>query len=329
MEPVLVCPACRTRTPERIDVRTLERAGEVLACACGRRYPIVDGVPLVLADPGPMLRDEAAMVLERDVEPEVAALLAEGGPDDARYTRWLEVLSVYMDAHWGERASPPPDGAGAAQGAAALVAKLAARREARVALAVELGCSVGRMLAELAAGADHVVGVDLKHGALRRARRLLAGEPVSYARRIVGRHYAPATAHAGELAVGPGRVVLACADALDPPLLHGWFDRVVALNLIDQVSHPRQLLAVCDGLCAPGGEIILSSPYAWQSGTTLEEERFGGEDPAAELTRILRTGERLSGPYTIEDEDELPWILRRERRSLVSYRVHYVRARKA
>ncbi|MBZ0231216.1 MAG: hypothetical protein K8M05_02625, partial [Deltaproteobacteria bacterium] len=147
---------------------------------------------------------------------------------------------------------------------------------------------------------------------------LLAGEPVRYARRIVGRHYAAA----------PGRVTLACADALDPPLIHGWFERVVALNLIDQVSHPRQLLAVCDGLCAPGGEIILASPYAWQSGTTLEDERFGGDDPAAELTRILRAGERLSGPYTIEDEAELPWTLRRERRSVVSYRVHYVRARK-
>src|SRR5690606_25451644 len=124
----------------------------------------------------------------------------------ARYTRWLEVLSVYMDAHWGDRASPPPDGPGGSElGMAALAAKIAARREAPVARAVELGCSVGRIVAELAAGAEHVVGLDLKHGALRRARQLLAGEPVRYARRVVGRHYGEATARAGELALAPER----------------------------------------------------------------------------------------------------------------------------
>jgi SAM-dependent methyltransferase/uncharacterized protein YbaR (Trm112 family) len=326
MEPMLVCPACRTRSAERLDVRTLEPAGDVLACACGRRYPIVDGVPLILADPAAYLRDEAAMVVERDLAPEAAALLVEGGPDGAPYARWLEVLSVYLDAHWGDRATPPPDGppdvAGLAFGAGALVAKIVERRTARVARAVELGCSVGRGLAALAAGADHVVGLDLKHGSLRRARQLLGGETVRYARRVVGRRYAPASISAGDLAVAADRVTLACGDALDPPLIHGWFDRVVALNLLDNVTRPSQLLAVLDGLCAPGGEILVSSPYAWQSGVTEEDERFGGDDPAAELVRLL--GDR----FTIEDEDELSWNLRRERRCAVTYRVHYVRARK-
>ena len=333
METLLVCPACGSRTPDdgvagghRLDLRSLERDGEVLACGCGRRYPIVDGVPIVLADPAAYLRDEATMVLERDVEPEVAALLVEGGPDSSPYARWLEVLSVYMDAHWGDRATPPLDGAG--DGAAALFARIEARRTAPVARAVELGASVGRGVAALATGAQHVVGIDIKHGSLRRARRLLAGEPVRYARRIVGRRYAPATASAGDLAVPADRVLLVCADALDPPLVPGWFDRVVALNVLDNVSHPRQLLSVIDGLCARGGEVILSSPYAWQSGVTAEDERFGGDDPAAELVRILRTGEGLSAPYTVEDEDELTWTLRRERRCAVTYGVHYLRARK-
>ncbi len=332
MDPVLVCPGCRTRTPVldsyRIDVQSLEVAGDLLVCECGRRYPIVDGVPIVLADPDGFLRNEAATVLERDLAPEVAALLVHGGPDDAPYPRLLEHLSIYLDAHWGDRAQPPPDGPGAGFGAAAVVAKIAARRDARVGLAVELGCSVGRVLAELAAGADRVVGIDLQFGALRRARRLLAGEQVSYGRRVVGRHYATATVAAGDRALAADRVVLACADALDPPLIHGWFDRVVALNVVDSVSNPRQLLSVVDALCAPGGEIILSSPYAWQSGIMAEDARLGGGDPAADLTRRLREGDGLSGAYDIEDEDQLPWVLRRDARSAVTYRVHYLRARK-
>src|SRR5450432_65373 len=97
---ILVCPGCRTRTTDRLDVRTLERAGELLTCECGRTYPIVGGVPIVLADPTTYFATEIATVIERDLAPEVAALLVAGGPDDAPYPRMLEHLSIYMDAHW-------------------------------------------------------------------------------------------------------------------------------------------------------------------------------------------------------------------------------------
>ena len=77
MELVLVCPGCRTRTADRLDLRTLEPRGrgDVLACACGRRYPVVDGVPIVMADPSAYLRAEAATVT------------TIGGPCSAHTTR--------------------------------------------------------------------------------------------------------------------------------------------------------------------------------------------------------------------------------------------------
>ena len=320
---VVVCPGCRTLTGDRLDVRTLERSGDILACVCGRRYPIIDGVPIVMASPADYLRSEIATVVERDLAPEVAALLAEAGPDDAPYARLLDHLSVYLDAHWGDRAEPS-----AGFGGSELVARIAARASDRVALAVELGCSAGRVVAELAAGADHVVGLDLQFGSVRRARGLLDGAPLAYGRRIAGRHYAPVRVSAGDRAVPESRRTLLCGDALDPPLLPGMFGRVVALNLLDSVAHPRQLLSVLDGLCVRGGEVILSSPYSWQSNVVHEDERFGGDDPAAELVRILETGERLGARYEIEEAADVTWTLRRDARSSVSYRTHYVRARK-
>jgi SAM-dependent methyltransferase len=320
---LLVCPGCRTRTGDRIDVRTLEQVGEVLACECGRRYPIIDGVPIVLADPGSYLRRELATVVERELSPEVAATLVEHGEDDAPYARLLEHLSIYLDSHWGDRAVPGPDGPGAGLGVAALVGRIA--RLAHVPLAVELGCSAGRIVAELATRADHVIGVDLHFGALRRARRLLAGEPLAYSRRMIGRHYLAATIPPGEPARG---TALVCGDALDPPLVPLSFDRVVAVNLLDSVSQPRQLLSVMDGLCATGGELILASPYAWQSAVLADDARIGGADPASELTAILRDGTGLGSRYDVEDEAELSWTLRRDARSALTYRIHYVRARK-
>lgn len=321
---LVVCPACRTATEGRIDVRTLERTGDILSCECGRRYPVVDEVPIVMAHPDAYLRSEIATVVEREVSPEVAALLVEGGPDDAPYARLLEHLSVYMDAQWGDHATPRGD-----FGAAAIQQKLAERAHQRVDLAVELGCSVGRFVSELAAGAFHVVGVDMHAGAMRRARRILDGEKVAFGRRMAGRHYEPAVVQAGDRALPPSRHTLVCGDALDPPLIHGMFGRVVALNVLDSVSQPRQLLSVMDGLCARGGEVILSSPYAWQSNVMADAERIGGADPAAEITRIFREGINLSGPYTVEEECDLVWTLRRDARSAVTYRTHYLRARKS
>lgn len=314
---LLVCPGCRTLSADRLDVRTLEQHGDVLACECGRRYPIVDGIPIVMKDASAYMRDEIATIVERELSPEVAALLAADGPDEAPYARMLEHLSIYLDAHWGDRADPPPEPGYAL---APIIERIASGP--RVGLAVELGCSVGRVLAELPA--ERSIGIDMHVGALRRARRILAGERVTYARRMVGRHYSPAVIAAGPAIQRP----LVCSDILDPPLLPDSYDRVVALNVLDSVPHPMQLLGVIDGLCAPGGEIILASPYQWQSSVMAEHERFGEADPARALAAILSGGHGLRRTYTIEEEAEVTWTLRRDARSSVSYRTHYLRARK-
>ena len=307
----LVCLSCRARTARGRELHTLSPVADALVCAnpaCRRRYPIVDGIPVVAGDPDAHLRRWGAELVEG--EPETLA----------------EHLSIYLDAHWGDRATPPLDGPAAA-GARAIHDKLAARAAAPVGSAVELGCGPGRGLWELARGAGLVVGVDAQLAVLRRARALLDGEPLEYARRVVGRHYAPVRlAPPGPPA---GRVALVCADALDPPLVPQSFDCVVAVNLLDAVLSPPQLIAVADGLCAPGGEVILASPYAWQSGIVADEHRFGGADPAGALRRRFADGDGLEARYVIEDDCDVPWTLRRDCRSAVVYRVHWLRARKS
>lgn len=332
----IICPACRTSSERGLELFSLElaeaceRDGDevlsgVLACpGCARRYPIIDGVPLVLPHLAEYLRSEATVVVERDLPPAVAALLAEGGPDGEPLPRLYEHLSIYTDAHWGDRATPPPDGPAGSFGFSALAERLAARASAPVERAVELGCGLGRGLAELARGAKLTVGVELHFGALRRARRILAGEPMEYGRRVAGRCYRPATVRAEAT---PG-IALLVGDALDPPLPPAWFDRVVALNLLDSVSAPAQLLAVLDGLCAPGGELILASPYAWQSSIVGEDARLGGPDPAFAVRDRLERGVGLGARYAIEEERDLRWQMRRDARSAVVYDVHFLRARR-
>jgi len=224
-----------------------------------------------------------------------------------------EHVSTYMDAHWG---------AGYDRGARAFVQRLEAL--APVKLAVELGCSAGRTLAALAARAEHAVGVELQAGTLSLASRLFAGSAVEWERRVVGDHYETVRTPPHAL----GNVTLALDDVLDPPLVPGAYDRVVALNMLDSVRVPGQLLSVIDALCAPGGEIIVSSPYAWHA-TVTADHRLGGGDPASYLRERLRSGHDLRARYHVADEAEIPWVLRRDARSEVSYRVDYIRAVKA
>ena len=337
----LVCPACRVRSERGREMHTVSlahtftRAADgsvasgILACdndACRRRFPVVGGVPVLVADAAGHTARFAVGLVEGEHAPELQALLAEPGPDDAPYTQTLEHLSIYLDTHWGDRATPPPAGPTARFGMEALANKLAALADRKVARAVELGCGVGRGLHELARGAELAVGVDLSPAPLRRARTILAGEALPYARRVAGRHYETAT-----IAAAPPvtNAAVVCGDALDPPLAPASFDRVVALNLLDAVPAPPRLLQVLDGLCAPGGELVIATPYAWQSSIVADEHRLGAHDPAAELRRRLVEGVELEARYTLADEDELPWSLRRDARSATVYRVHWLRARKA
>ena len=279
----------------------------VLRCdnrLCARAYPIVDGIPILVADLGAFLRGNLPQVVERELDPRTAGLLALHGADSDPYPHLIEYLSIYLDAHWGDRAEPPPDGPGPRFGMEALAERLRARATERVERAIELGASVGRGVAELGAGAALTVGVDLHFGALRRARRLLAGDPLPYARREAGRHYSTAVARAGDRAAPDAALI--CGDALDPPLVP----------------------SVIDALCRPGGELILASPYSWQSGIVGEEHRLGEHDPAREVARRLREGVELGARYTIEDEADVTWWLRRDARSGSSYSVHWLRARK-
>jgi SAM-dependent methyltransferase/uncharacterized protein YbaR (Trm112 family) len=313
-----VCPACRRHTERGLELFSLaieEReliadgeliAGRLRCSGCAREYPVIDGIPVVLRDEslanawGLALGESIASVNERAAHPEAAALRQS-----------LDHFSTYLDASWGDFAEPEGQ-----FGFAALAGEL---RGPRVPLALELGCGVGRGVYELSRSADLVVGLDTSGASLRRARAILRGEELSYTRKVAGRSYIAATVRAP----AASNVQLVCGDALDPPFAPGAFSRVAALNLLDNVPSPRALLHHLHQLAAPGGEVLLASPFAWRDEIVEPAERLGGADPAA----ALREEVRALG-WMVEEESDLPWTLRQDARTSTTYSVHFVRARR-
>jgi len=307
----------------------------ILRCdnlACAARYPIVDGIPIVVRDPAQLLCSQPQALLPR-LNPQTLAVLAQGATDDAPLFRVLEHLSIYLDAHWGDCAQPKPSSPAQIWGGEALFSALSTELAAEqpVRCSIELGCSVGRGLAQLRLSSQLCGGIDLHLPALRAARRLLMGESLPYLRRTLGRTFESARIQPGPLPTEYGASALICADALDPPLAPDTADRVVALNLLDSVSQPPQLVSVIDGLCALGGEVFLTSPYSWQSGVVAEGARIGepSDDPSVALRRQLQSGLGLRGAYSLLSQRDLPWELRRDARSVQRYAVDALHLRKS
>jgi uncharacterized protein YbaR (Trm112 family) len=336
----LLCPRCHNRAlppqsrhqnPLKLTRASRHSAeGEVLdgilTCrGCSSLFPIVDGIPILFADMKGFMT--WASVFEGEPAPEVTSLLLSYGPDTSAEVLRYDGIAMYVDAAWGDRATPQPDViAGPPNAGAQIGERLLSRAESPVERALELGVGMGRGLAELSRGAKLVVGVDITLGYLRVAKRLLAGEAVVYQRRMNGNCFEPATVQVGEWTCKDA--VLICADALNPPLVPGTFGRIASTNLVDKVSSPIDLMAAMDELAEPGGEVIVTTPLQWNSSSTPEVNWLGTLDSGAAITHRYRNGVGLSGPYTIEECVDLPWSLRYNSRHVSIYNNYYLRARK-
>lgn len=132
-----------------------------------------------------------------------------------------------------------------------------------VGLAVDVGCKLGRMAAEISvAGADRTIGVDLGAAALEEARRILfhpEGSPtLTFALRA--RRTRPVVAEL-PWRPSPDRLGFVCADARRLPLRDGAADLVLLLNVVDATPNPAEVVREAWRCVAPGGRLVISDPF--------------------------------------------------------------------
>lgn len=159
--------------------------------------------------------------------------------------------------------------------------------------ALDVGAACGRITYDLACDHGHATGVDL-------ARELLDAAVDARARLDL-----------------PANAGFAVADALALPFPDGAFDTVVAANLIDRVPDPARALAEAARVTAPGGLLLVGSPYTWKEEFTPRARWLGRiGDGGAEVR------ERLGRAFAREAETDLLFFIPHHARSGQLGRTH-------
>ena len=184
--------------------------------------------------------------------------------------------------------------------------KLELKRRGR---ALDLGCAVGRSSFELARTFDEVIGIDFSRRFIDAAREMQVRREATVRVPREG-----ALLDEIELKLPPDlpvdRVRFEAGDACELRSDLGKFDFVLMANLIDRLPDPARCLARMADLIAPGGALVITSPYTWLEDYTPRARWLGagGEGTLAALKEFLAPAFQFQRAF------DLPFLIREHRR---------------
>lgn len=316
------------------DAATDVAGNDVLTCdqsACGARHPVVDGVPIIVADLPSFLASQLLNVADPDAitgpaRDVIGDAAGPGGAFDAR----RQNLSTYTWGHWGDL---DPVGDGPKEGSISAVLDraldvLAASASTPDGPTLDLGCGLGRTSLELAkVTGDLVLGIELNLSFARAAARTVTTGHVAYDLRSSGTRYEARSFDVPT--AGADQVDVWCADVAVLPVQERRFGLVTSLNLLDCVRDPRTHLQALHDLLVPGGTAIISTPFDWAPSATDPAHWLGGRttgtfagDSPAVVRGLLGGGaDGIEGFALVGELEALPWDVRLHARSITRYLV--------
>jgi SAM-dependent methyltransferase len=322
----LLCPRCRVRGSGAHAV-PLRRSGAVWLCpdpGCAARFP-AEPFTALLRDASPIAGAIATVSWHR-MAPDAAVAWLESLPADAPAQTAARRMATYLWAHFRDRMPASFTPSFVTEPLLPVVLAQLAKIEGGTVLV--MGTGAGRLPLELAAaGAGVVVALDLDPmfvgwaSEMAQQAEWFVPMPQGAERWTTALLQLP-----DRLLQASGRVIPICADALQPPLPHRFFDVVVLPNLLDNIADPLGLLAEAQALLAPSGRLVISTPFAWQRGITPQAARLEARDWLTDTgqARRLDAPDVLKGILTGQWKSSLPCKMRLEHASEVTWhlRIH-------
>lgn len=170
--------------------------------------------------------------------------------------------------------------------------------------ALDIGCGVGRLTFELGRVVDHAIGIDTSRSFIQAARRLAGSQPLTVAVKESGETFRSVTVRLPS-ALRNSAVEFQVGDALGrSAFTEQPFHVVAAINLLCRLPRPRRFLARVHRLVAPGGQLVLGTPFSWQEEYT----------PRREWLDSKRVEVLLRPHFRVVRRRELPFVIREHRR---------------
>ena len=191
---------------------------------------------------------------------------------------------------------------------------------------MDLGTSVGRGAFEMAALGLTVLGGDLNFSMLQMAQVLMLEGKATYPRRRVGIVYDPIEVVRPDIPCD--RLDFWAVDCLALPFAEARFRTVTALNLVDCVAAPAQMLTEAKRVMSSGGKALLTTPYDWAASATEVAHWIGGHSQRGPLNgasepALIAVMEAL-GFTLLAEATGVPWRLRMHARAVMHYDLHVV-----
>ncbi|HET7410021.1 MAG TPA: methyltransferase domain-containing protein [Paracoccaceae bacterium] len=215
-----------------------------------------------------------------------------------------------------------------------IVGALRAGRDALGAVegpAIDIGGSVGRGGWELSRSARPVLTADLNFSFLRFAQRLALDGEATFGHRRVGLVYDPVTVRLPP-GMGGAHLDFWAADAMALPFRAGAFRLATAINLVDSIAGPTEMVAEAARVLAPGGGAVFATPHDWSQNAAEPARWMGGHSQRGPLggaaEPVLTATLAQHGLAPVAERTGLPWRLRLHDRAVMHYDLHLVACRR-
>jgi len=345
-----LCPVCRSGGRDSLlSIRSILKEGKdsiregILICSnsqCLSEYPVIDGIPIIVANLRTYVSQNVLPILCRDDLTEtMEGLLGDCFGPGSSFDSQRQHLSTYTFDHYGDMDPERKPEVSVSPGSIVKLLEqgiLSMNRTVQGPI-IDMGCAVGRTSFELAQRLDEpILGIDLNFGMLKIATGILETGYVSYPRRRGGitfeRRDFPAVFEKTE------NCDFWVCDATALPFSGETFSMVVSLNVLDCAWSPYDHVKEISRILMPDGSAVVSTPYDWTANATPVEAWLGGHSQRSEhkgsspavLRSLFSGGGHLHAVEELEliSEEDIPWTLRLHDRSVMEYLVHLMILRK-